>query len=213
VAPSKVRPDWSYPPELEAVVLKLLSKKKEERFSNAIEVRDALDNCMEALRARQDVSLEMNPVEVAELLADPGGPVEGAATLRLSTDMIAKAMAAEGLIGPGSKGRTQRAAPAKEQPAAPATNGSQRAVPPAASAPAVPARPVSEPLPSASPANSETPPAARNGGTAPRPVLHTGPTSALRTPAERSRPVGLVVGLGVLLVVVVSVGAWFLFGR
>ena len=69
VPPSKVRSDWSYPPELEAVVLKLLSKNKETRFAHAIEVKDALEAAIEKLRARRDAALDLNPEEMAYLMA------------------------------------------------------------------------------------------------------------------------------------------------
>ncbi|MCA9541717.1 MAG: serine/threonine protein kinase, partial [Myxococcales bacterium] len=90
--PSQVRPDWSYPPELEAVVLRLLAKKKESRFSNAIEVRDALEACLRTLRDRRDASLEMRPDEVAGLYADVDQRLEGAATVRLSSEHLAAAL-------------------------------------------------------------------------------------------------------------------------
>ena len=80
VPPSKVRSDWSYPAELEAVVLNLLSKKKENRYANAIEVKEALDSALATLRARRDASLDLNPEEMADLLADADEQIEGAAS-------------------------------------------------------------------------------------------------------------------------------------
>ncbi len=206
VPPSKVRPDWSYPPELEAVVMKLLSKKREERFPNAIEVRDALDRCMETLKARQDASLEMNPDEVAELLADRGGPVEGAATLRLSTDMIAKAMAAEGLVGLGKP----KAAPARPS-TAPSTTPPARAAEAPASPPSrpIPVTPATESSPST--AAEASPP--RNTGRSDvlrPPAIMTGPTTAFRETQKSSRSAGLLVGVAVFVVAGLGVGAWFL---
>ncbi len=116
VPPSKMRSDWSYPPELEAVVLRLLSKKKEDRYRNAIKVKEDLEKCLDTLRERRDASLDLNPDELAELMADADEQVEGAATLQLSSDMIAKAMAAEALAKPAAQ-----AAPARPAgPTAPA---------------------------------------------------------------------------------------------
>ncbi len=133
VPPSKVRSDWSYPPELEAVVLKLLSKNKETRFAHAIEVKDALEAAIEKLRARRDAALDLNPEEMAYLMAGADDQVEGAATLQLSTDMIAQAMAAEALA---SAPRKQPAAPAPA-PAAPAPVPAAPASPVAPSPPAI----------------------------------------------------------------------------
>ncbi len=128
VPPSKARSDWSYPPELEAVVLKLLSKKKESRYKNAVEVKEALETAMSALRARRDASLDLNPEEVADLMHDADEAVEGAATLQLSTDMIAQAMAAEALAAP--KKAAPRPAPAAAQLASNAPTAPSAPAPP-----------------------------------------------------------------------------------
>ena len=136
VPPSKMRSDWSFPPELESVDLRLLSKKKEERYRNAIKVKEDLEKCLDTLRERRDASLDLNPDELAELMADADDQVEGAATLQLSSDMIAKAMAAEALVA---------------KPAAPAARPAAQAAPADAPPPAAPrqpeARPASAPLP------------------------------------------------------------------
>ncbi len=95
--PSKVRSDWTYPPELEAVVLRLLSKNKEDRYKNALAVKADLQACVTTLQNRRDASLDLAPDELAELMADADAQMEGAATLQLSTDVIARAMAAEAL--------------------------------------------------------------------------------------------------------------------
>jgi serine/threonine-protein kinase len=121
--PSEARTDWSYPAELEAVVLKLLSKSKEDRYKNALEVKAALEQCLETLRDRRDGSLDLAPDEIAELMADSDAPVEGAATLQLSTDMIARAMAAEGItpfgkVDPHSETQESKR-PAKQARSAP----------------------------------------------------------------------------------------------
>lgn len=90
--PSQMRTDWSYPAELEAVVLKLLSKDKTQRHANALEVKADLEHCLQALKERQDASLALAPDEIAELMADADLPMEGAATIQLSADMVAHAM-------------------------------------------------------------------------------------------------------------------------
>ena len=82
VPPSKVRSDWSYPPELEAIVLKLLAKKKDERYRHAMEVKEALDDCLRRLEERRDPSLELRPDQVAELMSDADPRLEGASTVR-----------------------------------------------------------------------------------------------------------------------------------
>jgi len=97
--PSTVRLDWSYPPELEAITLKLLKKDREQRYSSALEVKEALTCCSAILHERRDASLDMSPDELAGLMADIDAPLEGAATLRLSTDVIAHAMAMEQASG------------------------------------------------------------------------------------------------------------------
>lgn len=97
VPPSKARPDWSYPAELETVVLKLLAKKKEERYSNAMDVRDDLKEVLATLESRRDASLDLNAAELHDIMSDTDSPIDGAATLQLSADMIARAMAAEAL--------------------------------------------------------------------------------------------------------------------
>ena len=117
IPPSKVRSDWTYPPELEAVVLRLLSKKKETRFANAVEVREELEAAMATLRARRDASLDLNPEELAGLMAGADDQVEGAATLQLSTDMIAQAMAQEARAGAARKPAAPAPAPAAPTPA------------------------------------------------------------------------------------------------
>ena len=41
--PSKVRPDLAIPPELEAVIMQALAKKREHRYQTMGELLDALD--------------------------------------------------------------------------------------------------------------------------------------------------------------------------
>ncbi len=92
--PSQVRPDWSYPPELEAIALKLLSKKKEDRYAHALDVKDALDECLRRLEDRHDPSLEMRPDELAELMQDSSPRLEGASTVRIDDAELRQAQAA-----------------------------------------------------------------------------------------------------------------------
>jgi serine/threonine protein kinase len=89
VPPSQVRSDWSYPPELEAIVLKLLKKDREQRYVNAMEVRGALERCLATLRERSDASLDLPPDEVAKLLADIHVPSDGTDTVRIDEDLVA----------------------------------------------------------------------------------------------------------------------------
>jgi serine/threonine-protein kinase len=202
--PSRVRPEWSYPAELEAIVTKLLRKRKEDRFANANEVKKALEACIETLKARQDVSLEMSPDEVADLLASQDAPMEGAATLQLSTDMIARAMAADGL----TMGQRPRAATGplpsaalSNDPTAPTTPVTPAQV--AASAPAAA-------LPASAPSAPTTPMAAPTSAARREPsALMSGPTTAFN-PDVGTRNRDLAVAVGVGLVVVVG-GALFYF--
>lgn len=180
--PSKVQPDWAYPSELEALTLKLLSKKKEERFANAMEVKEALDKVMEQLKARHDISLEMNPDEVASLLHDVGGDVEGAATLQLSSDVIAQAMAAEGLVGKPS----------------PSSGGSTM--------PESSPSPVVEVAPELSPEATE-PTQPEQPSSINRTFDEAPPHSADRPKSNT----GMIVGVGVALVAAAAAGAWLMF--
>lgn len=93
--PSAVRSDWSYPPEFEVIALRLLSKKKEDRYNDALEVKEALDACLQAMEFRQDASLDMRPDELAELMNDMEAPLDGAETLRFTSKDVSRAMNAE----------------------------------------------------------------------------------------------------------------------
>ena len=93
--PSSIRPEWAYPTELEAVVLKLLSKNKEDRYPDAMAVKDALEACLETLRARRDASLDISPDQMAELMVGIDDHVKGAATLQFSQDEVRDAMRAQ----------------------------------------------------------------------------------------------------------------------
>jgi serine/threonine-protein kinase len=209
-SPSKVRPEWSYPPELEAIVTRLLRKKKEERYAHAIDVKKALEACMETLKARQDVSLEMSPDEVAGLLAQQDAPMEGAATLQLSTDMIARAMAAEGLMGlptPRASAPPQRANLATA-PTAPGPIMSASALADAERALAPTTPPVVAPGPGQSPSRPmpATSTATATGATAVRrepSAIMAGPTTAFREP-DSSRQRTMMIGAGVVIAALVG---------
>jgi serine/threonine-protein kinase len=198
--PSRARPEWSYPQELEAITLRLLKKKPDDRFRNAMDVKAALEACMETLKARHDVSLEMSPDEVADLLAGDDAPVEGAATLQLSTDMIAKAMAAEGLLG-GPTPRTSQ--PPRPSPSvAPTTPPAPKSSPAPAAEVARAANPASgaHRLPSATPSQAT---AARRDPAAQSSALMTGPTTAFKDanePAAPNRNLVLVVAVAAAVV-------------
>ncbi|MGK0358307.1 MAG: serine/threonine protein kinase [Bradymonadia bacterium] len=93
--PSSIRPEWSYPAELEAIALKLLSKNKEDRYPDAIAVNDALKACLETLRERSDASLDIAPDQLAELMIGIDDHVKGAATMQFSQDEVRDAMQAQ----------------------------------------------------------------------------------------------------------------------
>ncbi len=193
IPPSKARPEWSYPAELEAITLKLLKKRPEDRYRNAMDVKTALEACMETLKARHDVSLEMSPDEVADLLAgdDDDAPVEGAATLQLSTDMIARAMAAEGLLG----GPTPRATAPTPRAAAPAA------------APAPPTGPAAVADPAASRTTPSAPTAVRRENDS---VIMARPTTAFRTEPTETQASSVKLGVVAVLVMAAAAVATFL---
>jgi hypothetical protein len=165
---------------------------------------------METLKARQDVSLEMSPDEVAGLLAQQDAPMEGAATLQLSTDMIARAMAAEGLVGmPTPRGAmpAQRAHLATA-PTAPAPLMSAAALADAKRAVAPTAPPVVAPGPGHSPSRPmpATSTTSATGATAVRrepSAITSGPTTAFREP-DSSRQRTMMIGAGVVIAALVS---------
>ena len=179
--PSQQRPEWSYPPELEAIALRLLSKKKEERFANALEVKEALEECMETLKARQDASLDLNPDEVAELIADQGTPLDGAQTLQLSTDMIAQL--AEADFGTPSDADQSGASGA-------GAGGLANFGPPANGGSSV----------------------GTGIGESGNLVVSTGFGDEPRDQTPRGLNKGALVGLGVVILVALGVGAWFMLG-
>ena len=99
--PSEQRPEWSYPQEMEDIVMRLLSKKKEDRYTQALQVKDALDDVVEALKARQDVSLDLAPDQVAKLLEDMDKEpvIEGSETLQLETGKVSAALSSPNASG------------------------------------------------------------------------------------------------------------------
>ncbi len=93
--PHELRPEWSYPPELEAIAMKLLEKKRENRFETAFKVKEALDVVSRILESRSDAALALPPDEIARLLhsCDLELPLDGAATVRVSQKVVEKAIA------------------------------------------------------------------------------------------------------------------------
>lgn len=176
--PSAVRPEWSYPPELEAVVLKLLAKNKEDRYPDAMAIKAALEACLETLRDRRDASLDLAPDQLAQLMSGIDDQVKGAATLQFSQDEVRDAMRAQ------MAADTAAAAPAPidDEEIVELTNPKATSKPPAA---------VTEQV--------------NGAGSLSRSVATREITSA-RQPTKRSNA-PFVIGL-VLLVVAVGIGAW-----
>jgi serine/threonine-protein kinase len=93
IVPSEARFDWSYPPEFEEIVLKLLSKNREERFSEAHEVKRSLETCLSELYDRRDAALDLRPDELAEIMAGVDSLPSGSDTVRISDELVAQALA------------------------------------------------------------------------------------------------------------------------
>ncbi|MEZ4472159.1 MAG: serine/threonine-protein kinase [bacterium] len=186
--PSSVRPEWSYPAELEAVVLNLLQKNKEDRYPTAIAVKDALEACLDTLRERRDASLDLSPAELAEIMADLDQPMSGAATLQFSQDDVRNAMAAQLFPGPAAA----VAAPARMPTPPPLPVAAPAAVPR-----------VEAKTPAASP-----PEAAPQGRTQSTPVVRS---ARIEQPSTGRR--GVVLGALVALAIAAGGVAWWFFGR
>ncbi|MCB9527884.1 MAG: protein kinase [Myxococcales bacterium] len=182
--PSKARRDWSYPPELEAIVLKLLAKKKSDRFANAIEVKEALEECVRRLEERRDPSLELRPDEVAELLYDHDPRLEGASTVRLDDAELRRAQAAMQAGGMGAA-----------TVASPTITASQAAT---VASPVAPA-PVPTPV-AARPAARPQPQYAAE-------LMRT-PTNARRTEAAGSSRAVAIVAIVIAAAAAAGVGVW-----
>ncbi len=86
--PSAVRSDWTYPPEFEKIVLKLLNKNREERYAHALEVRQALEECLAELKERRDAALDFSPDELADIVGADHMVEGGTDTVRLDEDMV-----------------------------------------------------------------------------------------------------------------------------
>lgn len=185
--PSAVRPEWSYPRELEAVVLKLLQKGKEDRYPNAIAVKEALEGCIDTLRERRDASLDLSPAELAEIMADMDQPVTGAATLQFSQDDVRSAMSAQMF---------------------PVKAGARAATPPPL--PGTPPRASNAPTPVPPENRTARTPAQGVKVPAVKTTEKTTPTQA-RLPRKGLHP-GLVVALGISALAAVGVGLWIAFG-
>ncbi|MGC6418834.1 MAG: protein kinase domain-containing protein, partial [Bradymonadia bacterium] len=92
IAPAQVRADWSYPPEFEDIVLKLLSKSREDRYSEAHEVKEALEACLSQLHDRRDAALDFRPDEVAEIMSGVDAFPSGSDTVRIPDELVAQAL-------------------------------------------------------------------------------------------------------------------------
>ena len=92
IAPAQVRADWSYPPEFEDIVLKLLSKSREDRYTEAHEVKKALEACLSQLHDRRDAALDFRPDEVAEIMSGVDALPSGSDTVRIPDELVAQAL-------------------------------------------------------------------------------------------------------------------------
>ena len=90
VPPSQARSDWAYPPEFEKIVLKLLSKNREERYAHALEVKQALEECLAELKSRRDAALDFRPDELADIVGRQDEVQSGTDTVRLDDDMVSE---------------------------------------------------------------------------------------------------------------------------
>ena len=88
IPPSEARSDWSYPPEFEQIVLKLLSKNRDERYAHALDVRQALEECLAELKERRDAALDFSPDELADIVGSDDGAESGTDTVRLDEHMV-----------------------------------------------------------------------------------------------------------------------------
>ena len=90
VPPRQARSDWSYPPEFEKIVLKLLSKNRDDRYAHALEVKQALEECLADLRERRDAALDFSPDELADIVGTQEHVESGTDTVRLDDDMVSE---------------------------------------------------------------------------------------------------------------------------
>ena len=90
VPPTQARSDWSYPPEFEQIVLKLLSKNRDDRYAHAMEVKEALEECLAELRERRDAALDFSPDELADIVGAQEQVESGTDTVRLDDDMVSE---------------------------------------------------------------------------------------------------------------------------
>ena len=90
IPPSEARSDWTYPPEFERIVLKLLSKNREGRYAHALEVRQALEECLAELRDRRDAALDFSPDELADIVHTDHSVEGGTDTVRLDEEMVSE---------------------------------------------------------------------------------------------------------------------------
>lgn len=117
ISPTLARSDWSYPPEFEKIVLKLLSKNREDRYSEAHEVKKALEACLSELEDRRDAALDLRPDELAEIIADVDlQQAEGTDTVRISDDLVAQILLPEDRVDAASDGQVKPEAPPGDIP-------------------------------------------------------------------------------------------------
>ena len=90
VPPTRARSDWAYPPEIEQIVLKLLSKERDKRYEHALDVKSALENCLKELVERRDAALDFRPDELADIVGDAKNHNHGTDTVRLDDDMVSE---------------------------------------------------------------------------------------------------------------------------
>ncbi|MCA9528128.1 MAG: hypothetical protein KC549_17700, partial [Myxococcales bacterium] len=99
-------------------------------YPTAIAVKDALEACLDTLRERRDASLDLSPLELAEIMADLDAPMSGAATLQFSQDDVRNAMAAQLFPGPAVATPVSTPTPPPLPVAAPAARVDARPVTP-----------------------------------------------------------------------------------
>ncbi|MFN3198067.1 MAG: protein kinase domain-containing protein [Bradymonadia bacterium] len=226
--PSEQRPDWSYPKELEAVVMRLLSKKKEERYDNALEVKRALQEVDRILRERQDVSLDLPPDQVAKLLEemDKEPAIEGSETLQLETEKVSQALSSPEVPGVEAN-LAPLPPPVLDEAPEPPSSVTDPTLTPDQKVPTVTrntprdSAPDQEDMLMGAPAATELAP---NGpGSTPDNDLQLMTEPARRPnmpsprpedrPARRDGGSGMMVGLGIITLAALGAGLWFFFAR
>ena len=73
-------------------MLKLLSKSREDRYTEAHEVKEALEACLSQLHRRRDAALDFRPDEVAEIMSGVDALPSGSDTVRIPDELVAQAL-------------------------------------------------------------------------------------------------------------------------